>query len=190
MPDRVTIRTWFIQEVLPLEGALMRYIHRNWRNPSEADDIRHEVYAKLISAAAEGLPRNTRGLVFTIAKNHMINLARRARIVSFDYVADLEAIDAASEEIAPDRHLSAREELARLREGLGRLPDRVQQVILLRSLEGLTRQETADRVGVSISSVEHDLVYGTRALIDFMMGGQGDFIRAAPSKVRRQGREP
>lgn len=189
MPDRAAIRAWFIQEVLPLEGGLMRYIRRNWRNASEADDIRHEVYAKLIGAASAGLPRNVRGFIFATAKNHMINLARRDQIVSFDYVADLENVAVAVDEIAPDRQLAARDELKRLREGLSRLPARVQQVILLRRLEGLSRQETAERVGASLSSVEHDLVYGTRALIDFMMGGQGDLVRAK-SAAQRLRREP
>jgi RNA polymerase sigma factor (sigma-70 family) len=181
--DRAAIRAWFMQEVLPLEDSLTGYIRRHWRSAAEAEDIRHEVYAKLIAAARDGFPANTRAFVFTTAKHHLINLARRAQVVSFDYVADLESLGVLSDEVGPDRHLAARDELRLLKEGLERLPPRVREVILLRRLDGLSRQETADRLGVSLSSVEHDLVYGTRALVDFMMGGSGKVVRSAAPKA-------
>lgn len=188
MVDRAALRAWFMKEVLPLEAGLTGYIRRNWRGESEVEDIRHEVYARVLAAAREGLPQQPRAFVFTTAKNHMINLARRARIVSFDYVADLESLGVLVDEVAPDRHLAARDELRRLKAGLDELPARCREVILLRRVEGLSRAETAARLGVSLSSVEHDLVYGLRALVDFMMGGSGKLDRTAPaSKAGKAG---
>ena len=188
--DRAAIRGWFMREVLPLERSLTGYIRRNWRSQADAEDIRHEIYAKLIASARDGIPANTRAFVFTMAKHHLINLARRAQIVSFDYVADLESLNVLTEEAVPDRQLAAREELRRVRAGLERLPPRVREVILLRRLEGLSRQQTAERLGISVSSVEHDLVYGTRALVDFMLGGEGAIVRGPASGITARERKP
>jgi RNA polymerase sigma factor (sigma-70 family) len=188
--DTAELRRWFMQEVLPLERSLTGYIRRNWRSQADAEDIRHEIYAKLIASARDGIPANTRAVVFTTAKHHLINLAKRAQIVSFDYVADLESLHVLTDEAVPDRHVAAREELRRLRAGLERLPPRVREVILLRRLEGLSRQQTAQRLGISVSSVEHDLVYGIRALVDFMMGGEGVVVRGPASGITAQERKP
>lgn len=188
--DRGAIRGWFMREVLPLERSLTGYIRRNWRSQADAEDIRHEIYAKLIASARDRIPTNTRAFVFTTAKHHLINLARRAQIVSFDYVADLESLNVLAEEAVPERHLTAREELKRLRTGLERLSPRVREVILLRRLEGLSRQQTAERLGISVSSVEHDLCNGMRELVDFMMGGQAEIIPGPAHGIVARERKP
>lgn len=180
MIDRATLSAWFMKEVFPLEGSLTGYIRRNWRGDAEVEDIRHEVYARVLTAAREGLPQHARAFVFTTAKNHMINLARRARIVSFEYVADLDSLGVLVDDVTPHSQLAAREEISLLKTGLDGLPARCREVILLRRVEGLSRAETATRLGVSLSTVEHDLVYGLRALVDFMMGGQGRLVRTGP----------
>lgn len=38
-------KAWFVHEVLPLEAMLTRYLARNWRNRSDLEDVRQEVYA-------------------------------------------------------------------------------------------------------------------------------------------------
>lgn len=176
MIDNKTLNAWFCRDVLPLERALTAFIRRNWRVADDVIDIRQEIYERVLNSASNGLPTNAPSFVYTLARNHLINSAKRARIVSFDLVADLESVDRDVDILAADRHLTARDELRRAQEGLARLSPRCREVVRLRKLEGLSTREAAERLGVGKDAVERQLVMGMRALVDFMAGGTGKII--------------
>ncbi|MND53435.1 RNA polymerase sigma factor [uncultured Brevundimonas sp.] len=188
MVDDEALKAWFFREVFPLEPALTRFIRRNWRNESDAADLRQDIYAKVYTAARSQLPLNARAFLFATARNHLINTAKRAKIVSFDLVADLESAfpEAASADL--DRQLTAREELRRVQAGLERLPPRCRQVMTLRRIEGLSTKEVADHLNISASTVEQQLAHGLKALADYMLGGQGKIRRAASKTAAKSER--
>lgn len=177
MIDEQTIERWFCRDVLPLERALTQFIRRNWRIADDVVDLRHDVYELAITGARNDLPLNTRHYVFTIARNHLINRAKRARIVSFDFVADLETVEQHVDLYATEQLLSARESLRRVSEGLEKLPPRVREIIKLRKIEGFTVQETASRLGIGKDAVNHQVMMGMKALADYMLGGSGKIVR-------------
>ncbi len=179
MVDDDALKAWFFREVFPLEAPLTRYIRRNWRNESDIADLRQEIYARVFVGAREHLPLQAKPFLFTTARNHLINCAKRAQIVSIEHVADLEASFVIADEMTPDRHLMAREDLRRVQAGLDRLPPRCREVVMLRKIEGLSTREVAAQLKVGIDTVEQQMVYGMRALVDFMMGGSGKIRRPA-----------
>ncbi len=181
------LNAWFCREVLPLEPALLRFIRRHWRNAADVSDLRQEIYERVLRAASREYPAQVPHYVFTIARNHMINRARRARIIRFDLVADLESVAIEADFATPERQLSAREELQKVQTGLERLPPRCREVIELRKIEGLSTREVAARLRVGINTVEQQTTHGMRALVDFMLGGTGRIKR--PAGKPRLGRE-
>ena len=183
MVDDAALNAWFCQEVLPLEAALTRFIRRNWRIEDDVIELRQDIYERTLDGAQTALPANAQAFVFTVARNHLINHAIRARIVSFELVADLEGVGQAPDLLATERHLDARDQLRRAGAGMDALPPRCREVVRLRKVEGLTTQETADRLGVGIDTVERQLTMGMRALVDFMLGGTGKIRR--PPLIRR-----
>lgn len=184
MIDDASLNAWFCREVLPLEEALTRFIHRNWRVADDVIDFRQEVYGLTLAGARKALPQNAGHYVYTIARNLLINRTKRSRIVSFELVADLEGLDGGHDLFAAERHLDARDELRRVLKGMDALPPRCREVVRLRKVEGLTTREAADRLGVSIATIEQQLTLGMRALVDFMLGGSGKVRR--PHFVRRR----
>ena len=186
--DEKALNRWFCEEVIPLERSLLRFIRRNWRVESDIVDLRQEIYERALNGARPGLPQHTAAFVFTIARNHLINRAKQARIVSFEMVADLEAIEIAPDMLATDRHLTARDELRRAQAGLARLPQRCREVVRLRKVEGLSTREVAERMGIGIDTVERQTTLGMRALVDFMLGGTGKVVRAPPANAKEKRR--
>lgn len=164
---------WFCDAILSREASLMRFIRRNWKDAEEAADLRQEIYERVLVGARRELPRNAGHYLFAVARNHLINRAKRAQIVSFDLVADMSALGESGDLLAAERHLSAREELRRAQAGLDLLPPRCREVVRLRKIEGLSTRETATRLGVGIDTVEKQLTLGIRAMADFMLGGSG-----------------
>jgi RNA polymerase sigma-70 factor (ECF subfamily) len=59
-------------------------------------------------------------------------------------------------------------------------------VIWLRKVEGLSTRETAERLGIGLDTVEKQITQGMRALVDFMLGGDGKIRR--PLYARRRSR--
>lgn len=163
-------RAWFVREVLPLEAPLTRFLRRNWRELSEIADLRQEVYARALEAAKRSRPLQVKPFVFAIARNLIIDRVRRARIVSIDATADLEALNVSLDEAPVDQQVSARQELRRLQGALDRLSPRCRDVFVLRKIEGLTQRETAHRLGLSEDVVEKQVAYGLRILANLVLG--------------------
>lgn len=187
MVDDDDLEAWFCREVLPLEPALSHFIRRNWRVADDVIDLRHDIYELAIASARKGLPPQTRPFLFTIARHHLINRARRAKIVSFELVADLEAVEHEPDMLTAERHVMARDALRRAQEGIDRLSPRVKQIVLLRKVEGLNTRETADHLGIGIDAVERQLAMGMKALADFMLGGTGKIVRQRFLRRRSRG---
>lgn len=181
--DPRTLDEWFVGEVLPLEAALMRFLRRNWRSEADIVDLRQEIYARVCEAAAAAQPLNTKAFVFTTARNLLIDRMRHARVVPLEVAVDLDGWGAA-DEVTPDRHVTARDELRRLQAGLDQLPARCREVVVLRKIEGLSQREVAARMGIREDTVERQTAHGMRALADFMLGGPGRIRRAVASAKR------
>ena len=183
--DPRALDNWFVDEVLPLEGALMRFLRRNWRTESDILDLRQEVYARVCEAAMQAEPLNTKAFVFATARNLLIDRMRHARVVPLEVAVDLEGWGQGVDEVTPDRHLTARDELRRLQAGLAQLPARCREVVVLRKIEGFSQREVAARMGIREDTVERQTAHGMRALADFMLGGPGRIRRGGAAGQRK-----
>jgi RNA polymerase sigma factor (sigma-70 family) len=168
------VGVWFVREVLPLEGALMQFLRRSWRNRSDVEDLCQDVYVRVYEAAQKQIPDPVKPFVFTTARNLLINRVRREQIVPIESIGDLGALDIAADEPGPDRNVMAREELRRLQAALDSLPPRCREAVTLRKIEGLSRREIAARMGISEDTVHRHLTDGRYALADLLYAGPSD----------------
>jgi RNA polymerase sigma-70 factor (ECF subfamily) len=173
------VKAWFVREVLPLESALIHFLHHNWRNQADIDDLLQEVYMRLTAAAQKEIPAQTKAFVFSTARNLLIDRVRREQVVPIEAVADLDALGVAIDEPGPDRSVMARDELRRVQAALDRLPPRAREALLLRRVDGLTRAEIAERMGIGEGTVKEYLAESVCALAD-MLYGEVDIARRRP----------
>ncbi len=164
------VEAWFVREVLPLEAMLMRFLHQNWRNKTDIEDFRQEIYAQVLAAAENGLPERAKPFVLTTARNLLIDRVRREHVVPIDAVSDLDALGIAIDEPGPERSIIARDVLRRLRDSLDRLPPRCREAFTLKRLEGLSRAEVAQRMGISERMVTEHMAQAVCALADMLYG--------------------
>jgi RNA polymerase sigma factor (sigma-70 family) len=168
------VQSWFVREVLPLEAILMQFLRHNWRNESDIADLRQEVYVRVCEAAQKQIPVSAKAFVLTTARNLLINRVRRSHVVPIEAVADLDALNMAMDEPGPDRTLIARDELRRLQVMLDLLAPRAREAVVLGRIEGLSRREIAQRMGIAEDTVRQHLAHGMRALADLLYGAQND----------------
>lgn len=164
------VRAWFIREVLPLESKLMNFLQKNWRNRSDIEDFRQEVYENVLEAAETKIPDQAKPFLFVTARNLLINRLQKDSIVSIEAMADLDALGIAADEPGPDRSAFARDLLRRLQSALDGLPPRCREAVTLKRVEGLSSREIAQRMGISEQSVANHVAHGVSVLAEKVYG--------------------
>lgn len=161
------VRIWFVREVLPLEAVLRQFLQHNWHNKADVDDLLQEVYVRVCESARQRIPEPAKPFVYTVARNLLIDRLRRERIVPIEAVSDLDALEVEMDEPSPERSAIARDELRRLQGALDRLPTRARQAIVLKQVDGLSRREIAERMGIGEGTVKQYVADGIRVLADY-----------------------
>lgn len=172
------LESWFAREILRHEAALTRYLARAWSNPNDVPDLRQEVYIRVLEAAEKSLPAAPRYFLFTVAKNLLIDRARRHRIVPIDLFQDGESLDALVDEVSPERRTGGLQQLQCLLRAFESLPERCREVVWLRKIEDLSQKDIAARLGVGEGTVEAHLVRGMRLLTKCFYSADAERERA------------
>jgi RNA polymerase sigma factor (sigma-70 family) len=179
---------WFSREILIHEDALVRFLTRSWHHRDDIVDLRQEVYMRVYEAAAQERPRAPKSFLFATARNLMADRMRRSRVVSIEARADLESLNVLIDEMSPEHHASAHEDLRTLAAAFEQLPPRCRQVVWLRRVENLSQREVAAQLGICEAVVEKQTAKAMRRFADAFFGERGmqlDKIRATSRKERK-----
>jgi RNA polymerase sigma-70 factor (ECF subfamily) len=163
---------WFAREILPLEASLMQFLQHNWRHKAEIADLRQEVYTRVYESALSRIPEKPKHFLFATARNLLIDRARQARVIPIDAASDLDALDPASDAPGPDQIVMARDELRRLQAALEKLSPRCRQAVVLGRIQGLSRREIAERMGVTEGTAAQYLAEAIAALVEHLQRGK------------------
>jgi RNA polymerase sigma-70 factor (ECF subfamily) len=145
---------------------------RAGQSASDVEDTVQECYCVLSSIGDPGAIAAPRAYLFTVARNICLQQSRRARIVRIAFMAESD-LTVPSDEPSPERVVSARQELARVRQLIAALPERMRRVVELRRFQGLSQRETASQLGVSETIVENDSSRALRQVLRALTG-EGD----------------
>ena len=145
-----------------LHGAeLRRFAFRYLGNEHDAEDAVQEVFVKVLEARVN--PSEFRGWAYRIARNLCLNRLRaNGRRQDADRLET--GIDVAAEELGALTRLVQVEDGAAVKDALFSLSDSQREVLVLRYLEGLDREEIAEVLEVSVSVVKSRLFEGLSRL--------------------------
>jgi len=138
-------------------AALKSRIARLLGNRELADDALQDTWLRVNSRSdADDPVHSPTGYLLRMAVNIAVDIRRRqARAVSLDEVQEL--MDLADPAPGPEQVAEDRSRLEALRRLIDRLPERQRDVVLCVHWEGLAHKEVAQRLGVSLRTVELDL---------------------------------
>ncbi|MEJ2459975.1 MAG: RNA polymerase sigma factor [Novosphingobium sp.] len=130
----------------------------------EARDLVHEAYVQLFQLTAWDQISNPAAYTVRIIRNCAFQRMRRARIVRIRQFAGLEELD--FPDPMPDSFAVAaeREEWQRLVAAVDALPPACRRVILMRKFDEMPPRVIAEKLGLSLSTVEKHLARGIRLL--------------------------
>lgn len=185
--ERDCISAWISREIVPHERAIQRWLSRRWSHVVDIEDVIQEAYCRIASLATVDHIDNPASYFFRTAQSVVTDMMRRAGIFNFASPVQTDCSNVMDSEPLADRAMEAGQELERVHELLAELPHSYRRVIELRRIEGLSRKETAERLGVSENEVKNYLVRGLRrvmqSIADQDMRADGDLDEAIEQKV-------
>ncbi len=193
MNDLSTRLEWFKSVILPHEAALRARLRRLCPPGFDIENLVAESMTRAYTAKDTGRITAGRGYLFAIARNLLIDSARRDTIVSLDFVADLDTLRS---DDTLEASLTARDELRRLQAIIDTLPPQCRRVFLLRRVHELSLGEIAEQMSLSVSTVEKHLAKAVMLVAKAVSEREEDSFErrtrssGQPTGDRRQGFRP
>ena len=159
------IDIWFADHVFAFQQEHRRYALHLIKQPEEAEELVQEAYARLFARADWAGIANPHAFTMRIIRNLAIERFRRAEVVRIDQSALIDAPEIADHAPTPDVVAMDRSELHRVAEVMQEMPPRMREAIYLRRIEGLPPAQVAERMNISVSTVETHIKRALRLLV-------------------------
>jgi RNA polymerase sigma-70 factor (ECF subfamily) len=156
---------WLSTHILPHESALRSWLLKRRHLPVDVDDLIQESYALIAGLKSVEHIGHPKAYFFQTARSLILQQARRAKIVSFQAMDDLD-LTGVADELSPERQVAGREELRLLNQALDTLPPKRREAFRLRKVEGLSQKEIAAQLGLSEKAVEKHVAKAIELLIN------------------------
>ncbi|QHD02811.1 RNA polymerase subunit sigma-24 [Pseudomonas sp. S04] len=140
--------------------SLLRTLERMVNNHSTAEDLLQETYLRVTRALSERAIDHLEPFVFQTARNLALDHLRARRIQSRTMLEDvpLEVVQNVAAPLSSAEDAAHAEQmLERLNISLNQLTPRQQQIFILSRLHGHSYLEIAEKLSVSLSTVQKDL---------------------------------
>lgn len=149
------------------EGKLYRYVLSIAKSPALADDVVQEVFIKIWEQRRSLDPEKSfQAFVFTVARNHVLNLMKRA---SRDVSVRSEIFAYAEMESNSTKEtLDLRETETLLRQAMDRLPVQQRRTFKLCKLDGLTYKEAAKKLNITTGTVNAHMVKALKTIREYL----------------------
>ena len=150
-----------------LGGRVRGFVGRRVRDPHAADDIAQDVLLK-VRSQMDALPPEDKlpAWVFAVARNAVID-HYRARAVR-DH-ARLDDVGPVADSHEADRQEAVRELTPCLARMAGQLPEPYREAMRLADFDGVSQQEVADRMGISLSGAKSRVQRARRQLREMIL---------------------
>lgn len=139
---------------------LVKRIKQVVGSTSVAEDLAQDTFVKLWQRSSKDT--DTAGLLHRTAQNLALDYLRSQAVRRRYQTNELNAADEPPQAPSPEQIANTMQQWQRLTEQLNDLPPRTKRVFLLNRIEGETYNAIAERLGISISTVEKDMMRAMR----------------------------
>lgn len=174
------ISTAFVENNTLLKKFLTRFLYQR----QDIEDVVQETYLRAYKAEKEAASEieQPRAFLFRVARNIALNeLKRKSRHIT-DSLEECDTHNAKQPAPTLEEELQAQQHLGLYCEAIATLPKQCRRVCLLRKVQGLKHKDIAERLDLSVSSVEKHLRKGALACEAYITEREGGAM-AAPNNI-------
>ncbi|WP_369062070.1 RNA polymerase sigma factor [Caulobacter sp. 73W] len=180
------IDRWFIANVLPHERAYLSQALRFTSDREEAKELVQEAYARVLGMEAWRGLTAPRAYVLTVVRNLAVERLRRSRVVDIRHVAAFDAFDLADPDPDPQEQTLMRDRLRAVLRALETLPAKYRDILVMRRFQEMPPRGIADRLGISLSTLEKRLARGLELLAEAVDREPAPKASSEPARRRRR----
>jgi len=139
---------WILSAMQADGPALVKLLWRILGNNDDVCDAYQDVFVRLANLSPEQKPRNVRAYLFRTAANVAVSMLRREKIHK-ESITHIRQAGAGATSPDPTTELDARLMQHKLREAIGRLPDYLGDVVVLRDLGEMPYEDVSRILGIT-----------------------------------------
>lgn len=184
------IDRWFIDEILPHEQRFLKVARRLTRSQDEAVDLLQNAYCRLFESSGWASALDPRAYAIRTIRNLALSSMRRARIVEFRQLVEIDGLDTPDDQPDPFHVAAGRQALERASTALAAMPERCSSVLLRCRVEDQSPSAVAAAMGLSVSTLEKRLARGLKLLAAAIYPQEDAVLdQAAPARNQAAGQE-
>ena len=175
---------------------IKRFLSRFFSEQQDIEDVAQEAFLRAYVAEQYKDIEQPKAYLFRIAKNlSLTKLTKKSKQIAHMINLANEYEDSPAFEFSADAEVEALENLGLYCEAVASLPIKCRQIYLLRKVHGLSHHEIAERMSLSVSSVEKYLLKGMLECKHYLEKNDQQFGKADggvcqdDSSIRNRGRQ-
>ena len=138
------------------------------KSPELAEDAVHDVFVKIWENKHKVDPeRSFQAYLFTVAQNRLFNIIKRSQLESSFRDQIMKNAEPAQNHV--EEVYQYRESNSNLQQAITHLPDRRKLIFELCHNEGLTYKQVAEKLGITDSTVNSQMVKALKSIKDFLL---------------------
>lgn len=157
-----------LQFYTDLRGTLMRFAVRYFKKPHEIEDVVQEAFVKVMEAQTQREVKHLQSYMFQTVKNLSLNKLGSSYHRLTDNAGDLFDDAFLVESRTLEDQFESRQKFELFCRAVRQLPVKCQRVYILRRVYGLSQKETAEKLGISVKTVEAHLTKAIVRCTDYM----------------------
>jgi RNA polymerase sigma factor (sigma-70 family) len=141
-------------------GGLKSYLSRFFHSRHDIDDVLQDAYVRAVQAEKVEKIQTPKAFLYKICKNLAINHHTRAAQRLTDYIEDFDDLEVTYSTVSMDDQLEQENRFVQFCEAVKCLPPQCRRAFVLKKVYGLSSKEVAQRLGITISTVDKHLARG------------------------------
>ena len=141
---------------------LQNFVQKMVRDKEYATEVVQETYTKALEIDSKTTINNQRAFLYKIAKNIVIDEARKNKNVQKVVFEEEEHFIPKEEQ--PEEKVFDILKKDMVKNAINTLPSRSKQAFVLHFIKGLTRQQIAERMGISVNAAQKHITRATKKI--------------------------
>lgn len=141
-------------------SQLRLYLSSYFRAREDVEDTLQEAYLRAIAAGRAKKIKAPKAFLYKVAKNLAINHRAKASYRLTDAVEDFDELGVLVNTITPEQQTDENRQFVAFSKAVSLLPAQCRQVFVLKKVYGLANTEVAERLNISVSTVDKHLAKG------------------------------
>ncbi len=167
-PEYIDQEKWFSENLQPHEAMLRSWLESRFPSECDIDDVLQESYLRVLKAKEREELKSPKAFLFATARNLAVDRVRRLNFLRTESLVENDVLSVLDEHEDVSETISRNQELEILTEAIQALPERCRRIFTLRKVYGMSQNDIASKMEISVCTVSAQLTIGVRKCTEFM----------------------